>query len=126
MRYRLQRHDGTDCSATMVPITVLRMVPIQRYRQDYVILPDMEKDSFPNWYGLCGRCKNGNDCNFVMTKDIEKSFFEELSVFYVAVTRAKKQVFFTASHKQLTNRGIFEKNYSCFMKLPGIEYIQTV
>lgn len=68
----------------------------------------------------------GNDCNFVMTKDIEKSFFEELSVFYVAVTRAKKQVFFTASHKQLTNRGIFEKNYSCFMKLPGIEYIQTV
>ncbi|MEO4844819.1 hypothetical protein ABH074_20730, partial [Bacteroides uniformis] len=25
--------DGTDCSATMVPITVLRMVPIQRYRQ---------------------------------------------------------------------------------------------
>lgn len=35
MRYRLQRHDGTDCSATMVPITVLRMVPIQRYRQFY-------------------------------------------------------------------------------------------
>lgn len=35
MRYRLQRHDGTDCSATMVPITVLRMVPIQRYRQIY-------------------------------------------------------------------------------------------
>ena len=37
MRYRLQRHDGTDCSATMVPITVLRMVPIQRYRQSVVI-----------------------------------------------------------------------------------------
>lgn len=92
----------------------------------YMQRSSLEKDSFPNWYGLCGRCKNGNDCNFVMTKDIEKSFFEELSVFYVAVTRAKKQVFFTASHKQLTNRGIFEKNYSCFMKLPGIEYIQTV
>lgn len=37
MRYRLQRHDGTDCSATMVPITVLRMVPIQRYRHDIPI-----------------------------------------------------------------------------------------
>lgn len=37
MRYRLQRHDGTDCSATMVPITVLRMVPIQRYRQKICI-----------------------------------------------------------------------------------------
>lgn len=39
MRYRLQRHDGTDCSATMVPITVLRMVPIQRYRQIFHCLP---------------------------------------------------------------------------------------
>lgn len=37
MRYRLQRHDGTDCSATMVPITVLRMVPIQRYRQVLIL-----------------------------------------------------------------------------------------
>lgn len=36
MRYRLQRHDGTDCSATMVPITVLRMVPIQRYRHNKI------------------------------------------------------------------------------------------
>ena len=39
MRYRLQRHDGTDCSATMVPFTVLRLVPIQRYRHKYGILP---------------------------------------------------------------------------------------
>ena len=46
MRYRLQRHDGTDCSATMVPITVLRMVPIQRYRQsvsDTVELHDIHQ-----------------------------------------------------------------------------------
>ena len=35
MRYRLQRHDGTDCSATMVPFTVLRLVPIQRYCHHY-------------------------------------------------------------------------------------------
>lgn len=40
MRYRLQRHDGTDCSATMVPITVLRMVPIQRYRHLTIPVPD--------------------------------------------------------------------------------------
>ena len=37
MRYRLQRHDGIDCSATMVPITVLRMVPIQRYRHNFFV-----------------------------------------------------------------------------------------
>ena len=48
MRYRLQRHDGTDCSATMVLITVLRMVPIQRYRQltlivEYAFFYSMQK-----------------------------------------------------------------------------------
>ena len=48
MRYRLQRHDGTDCSATMVPITVLRMVPIQRYRQ-------VGKTSRLDLYGEAGK-----------------------------------------------------------------------
>ena len=43
MRYRLQRHDGTDCSATMVPFTVLRMVPIQRYRHVFFDLPTETK-----------------------------------------------------------------------------------
>lgn len=42
MRYRLQRHDGTDCSATMVPITVLRMVPIQRYRHSCCIFTTLD------------------------------------------------------------------------------------
>ena len=47
MRYRLQRHDGTDCSATMVPITVLRMVPIQRYRQlDYADRRELKSLSY--------------------------------------------------------------------------------
>ena len=47
MRYRLQRHDGTDCSATMVPITVLRMVPIQRYRQSPDLLPQCWGEILP-------------------------------------------------------------------------------
>lgn len=90
---------------------------------DYVILPDMEKDSFPNWFGLCSKCKCGADCNFVINNEIEKSFLEELSVYYVAVTRAKKQVYFSASNTQLTKNGTYEKNYSCFMRLPGIEFV---
>ncbi len=49
MRYRLQRHDGTDCSATMVPITVLRMVPIQRYRQ-LIFLIHLYKEDTPLSY----------------------------------------------------------------------------
>ena len=31
MRYRLQRHDGTDCSATMVPIAALQWYRLQCY-----------------------------------------------------------------------------------------------
>lgn len=90
---------------------------------DYVILPDMEKDLFPNWIGLCSKCKCSENCNIIINDNTEKAFLEELSVFYVAVTRAKKQVFFTASTTQLTKYGTREKNYSCLMKLPGIEYI---
>lgn len=90
---------------------------------DYVILPDMEKDSFPNWFGLCCKCKHSDDCNLVLDKNMEQSFLEELSVFYVAVTRAKKQVYFTASKTQLSTKGTFQKNYSCFMRLTGIEFV---
>lgn len=90
---------------------------------DYVILPDMEKDSFPNWFGLCSKCKCGTDCNFLINNELEKAFLEELSVYYVAVTRAKKQVYFSASNTQLTKNGTYEKNYSCFMRLPGIEFV---
>ena len=59
----------------------------------------------------------------MINNEIEKSFLEELSVYYVAVTRAKKQVYFSASNTQLTKNGTYEKNYSCFMRLPGIEFV---
>jgi DNA helicase-2/ATP-dependent DNA helicase PcrA len=85
---------------------------------DYVILPDMEQDSFPNWFGLCNSCKFKKDCNIIVTNENESKFLEELSVFYVAVTRARKQVLFSASEKEA--RG-YNKNLSCFLKLPGIK-----
>lgn len=52
MRYRLQRHDGTDCSATMVPITVLRMVPIQRYRQIIMKTILMKKRNYSGIFNI--------------------------------------------------------------------------
>lgn len=94
---------------------------------DYVILPDMEAYSFPNHYGLCGSCsyQSKQDCNLIVTDDIQTKFLEELSVFYVAVTRARKQVYFTASEKQINSYGnIKNRNISCFMKLKGINTIQ--
>lgn len=85
---------------------------------DYVILPDMEQDSFPNWFGLCSVCKFKKDCIIIISKENESKFLEELSVFYVAVTRARKQVFFSASKQEA--RG-YNKNLSCFLKLPGLK-----
>ncbi|WPV67116.1 ATP-dependent helicase [Chitinophaga sp. LS1] len=90
---------------------------------DFVIIPDMEAFSFPNYYGLCGVCKCGSNCNLVVTKEIERKFLEELSVFYVAVTRARKQVYFTASKTQLNYKSeTIERNISCLLKLKGIIY----
>lgn len=88
---------------------------------DFVILPDMEKDSFPNYWGLCNGCKSSVGCKLAINAENEKKFLEELSVFYVAVTRAKKQVYFTASKTSPDKFGReWPKNLSCFISLPGI------
>lgn len=90
---------------------------------DFVILPDMESFSFPNYYGLCGYCGCSANCNLKITKEIENKFLEELSVFYVAVTRGRKQVYFSASKTQLDSKNeIKSRNISCLLKLPGIEF----
>lgn len=91
---------------------------------DYVLIPDMEQYSMPNWHGLCGICNHKNLCNLKITDINLEKFLAELSVFYVGVTRARKQVFFSASKTRLS----FEKqekpaNISCLLKLPGIDLI---
>jgi len=88
---------------------------------DYVLMPDMEQYSMPNWYGLCGACNHKSNCNLVVNSRNEKSFLEELSVFYVGVTRARKQIFFSASKTRFKSNGnIQSANLSCMLKLPGI------
>jgi DNA helicase-2/ATP-dependent DNA helicase PcrA len=89
---------------------------------DFVILPDMEQNRFPSWYGLCSKCACRTTCQLQIDPQIARQFFEELSVFYVAVTRAKRQVFFSASQLQLDSHGNGKPcNISCFLKLPGIK-----
>jgi DNA helicase-2/ATP-dependent DNA helicase PcrA len=90
---------------------------------DFVILPDMEQDLFPGYRGLCEKCQCKTDCNLEVTNNNNQKFLEELSIFYVAITRAKKQVYFTASKTQLDQYGHSRnKNISCFLRLPGIEW----
>ncbi len=90
---------------------------------DFVILPDMEQDASPSYYGMCSTCKSKTNCKLVVDGTNESKFLGELSVFYVAVTRARKQVYFTASRSAVDKFGNERaKNISCFMNLPGIKY----
>ena len=88
---------------------------------DYVILPDMEQYVFPSWHGLCQHCKNQYSCN-KYDGDISK-FYEELSVFYVACTRAKKDIFFSASQWRINYKEqVMKSEISCFLRMEGLSF----
>lgn len=95
---------------------------------DYVILPDMEQYVFPNYFSLCGKCNfrhntiHNGFCKLVYDKGIERLLLEELSVFYVSVTRAKKEVCFSSSERRIHYSGDERNTFvSCLLSLPGIE-----
>jgi len=95
---------------------------------DYIILPDMEQYVFPNYYGLCGSCNYKHNsihdgfCQLVYDEKIEREYLEELSVFYVSVTRARKNVCFSSSERRINYSGEERDTYvSCLLSLPGIE-----
>lgn len=88
---------------------------------DWVILSDLEQNSIPSWFGLCGGCSYQRNCNINFNNINESKFLEELSVFYVGVTRAKKGIYFTASKSGLTRNNSYQsRNISCLLKLKGI------
>lgn len=81
---------------------------------DNVIIPHMKKNSFPSF--LCRKCEFRRfDCKFNTQSDMDinfkTKFMDELNVFYVGTTRAKKNVHYS-----------FSGNFiSCFLKLEGID-----
>lgn len=99
---------------------------------DYVFIPDMEPFCFPNYPSLCKECidnmakyEDSNCCKIDVHRITEKSFIEELSVFYVAVTRVKKELFFSASQERTNAKGIkCSSKISCLLFLPGISIRQ--
>lgn len=95
---------------------------------DYVILPQMNQGIFPSWNYMCKKCQGLNSCKIdndsctsLLVPEMKTLFREELSVLYVALTRAKKNVFFTV------NTGINThgrpKKENCFINLPGINQL---
>lgn len=88
---------------------------------DYVFIPDMEKSSFPSYYGLCQTCLHGTNCKIQITTKNKDQFLAELSVFYVAATRAKTHLVLSSSNLQIGRNGNNAINQSCFLSLPGIK-----
>lgn len=89
---------------------------------EYVLMPDMEQYSLPNWYGFCDNCHHKNSC-MIPAAATSPKYVEEMSVFYVGFTRGKKEVFFSASKEAIKSNGdIQNRNLSCFMNLKGLCY----
>ena len=95
---------------------------------DFVFIPDLEPYCFPNYPSLCGECvtnraNSGNalKCCLNTSRISESKLLEELSVFYVAVTRVKERLFFSASGKRTNAKGrVLDSKISCLASLPGI------
>ena len=96
---------------------------------DRVIVRGLKNYSFPS-FALCGKCKqhkvNANECcldtkSLSQDKSATKDYLEELSVFYVAATRARKCLCMTTNEERYNYRGeVYNSQLSCFLRLPGI------
>lgn len=91
---------------------------------EYVIIPRLNSYSFPSGY-MCKPCQQAYSCNrgskycqFTFGDSMEEKFQEEISVFYVALTRAKKDVFIT-TNTGLNSNG-YDKQVSCLAYLEGL------
>ncbi|MDK2919861.1 MAG: ATP-dependent helicase UvrD/PcrA [Candidatus Petromonas sp.] len=93
---------------------------------DYVYIPEVMESKFPNYFGLCRDCKDSdsaikydNACQFKFLNHLKTNFEEELSLFYVAITRARKDVFIFANTEKQNN---FPQKRSCFTMLPNLSF----
>lgn len=100
---------------------------------DYVILGDVERWVFPGYY-ICNSYQNkfssSTNCRCALPSALPTSFrdviLDELSVFYVGITRAKKQVFVSASAKRLDyNCNEIGSIFSCMASMPGAKLVKA-
>ena len=101
---------------------------------DYVFLADLERWIFPNLHicNLCPqkfsplvRCSCHLDANGIVG-EFRDAIIDEISVFYVGVTRARKQVFVSASAKRYNATGDEKASgFSCWASLPGIRLVKA-
>lgn len=97
---------------------------------DFVYIPELTSYTFPSGKSLCSECSriSGNTlyptaCEFNFPFQLKRKFEEELSLFYVAVTRAKKDVFLFAN-TDLNQWGKYKK-VSCLALLPNLKLVEN-
>lgn len=100
---------------------------------EYVFLADIERWIFPS-YHTCNVCSNKftsfSRCKCAIpqyiSSEIYNLLFDELSVFYVGVTRARKQIFVSASAKRYNSYNQEkDSGFSCMASLKGIKLIKA-
>lgn len=92
---------------------------------DYVYIPEITDAQFPSNQSLCRYCRDSNSgikydksCQFTFPQTLQDNFEGELSLYYVAITRAKKDVFLFANTE--VNRFGYPKRRSCLTRLPNL------
>ena len=99
---------------------------------EYVFLSDVERWVFPS-FTSCSLCLNrfssGHNCKCflpsALSSEHKKVLLDELSVFYVGITRARKQVYIAASAKRYNYEGsIKDSIFSCLSTLSGIKLVK--
>lgn len=96
---------------------------------DYVVIPEMNGRTEPSWR-LCADCENAggnlvlrerNRC-ILSGKWKSDAFVDEMKVFYVALTRARRQVICLSSTEPSVDRYLRSHPVyiSCLLSLPGI------
>lgn len=100
---------------------------------EYVFIADIERWIFPNYF-TCKECpqkfSSFERCKCRMVTPVENQFqstiIDELSVFYVGVTRARKQAYISASAKRYNSyRQEKYSGFSCLAALPGIQLVDA-
>lgn len=100
---------------------------------DYVFLGDVERWVFPSYY-TCNDCSNKytSFTNYrcalptPLPMSLNEAILDELSVFYVGVTRAKKQVYVSASANRFNYNGDEKPSiFSCMVGLAGVKLVKA-
>lgn len=100
---------------------------------DYVFLADLERWVFPGYY-ICRECENkfseplNGLCKLpkLLPDSLKYKALDELSVFYVGLTRARKQIYVSASATRLGYDGSEKSSvFSCLASLDGVNLVEA-